>query len=169
MPLIAFLVQKGYEAIEEGTCKYLSITLYSYVIDRCSKIYSNVKANPTFYKITKKKDVEEFKTDPYLATVLNCAFWVFYGIGLVFEFVYLTIFIVYVKKAGRKKHLHGTTKRSLIVGILCDMFNIAMYVSPLTVMAMVIKTKSVKYMPFWLSVAKFLNGCCWTTYFIFYK
>jgi solute carrier family 50 protein (sugar transporter) len=29
--------------------------------------------------------------------------------------------------------LHGTTKRSLIVGTLCDMFNIAMYVSPLTV------------------------------------
>ncbi|WJX22996.1 hypothetical protein P8452_12247 [Trifolium repens] len=77
------------------------------------------------------------------------------GIGLVFEFVYLTIFIVYAKKAGRKKvglyllveailfaaivlitmlALHGTTKRSLIVGILCDMFNIAMYVSPLTVM-----------------------------------
>ncbi|WJX61974.1 hypothetical protein P8452_47020 [Trifolium repens] len=128
-----------------------------------------INGSPTFYKITKKKDVEEFKTDPYLATVLNCAFWVFYGIGLVFEFVYLTIFIVYAKKAGRKKHLHGTTKRSLIVGILCDMFNIAMYVSPLTVMAMVIKTKSVKYMPFWLSVAKFLNGCCWTTYFIFYK
>ncbi|KAK2453507.1 Nodulin MtN3 family protein [Trifolium repens] len=62
-----------------------------------------VNGSPTFYKITKKKDVEEFKTDPYLATVLNCAFWVFYGIGLVFEFVYLTIFIVYVKKAGRKK------------------------------------------------------------------
>ncbi|KAK2419702.1 hypothetical protein P8452_50076 [Trifolium repens] len=156
---------------------------------------------PTFYKIIKKKDVEEFKPDPYLATVLNCAFWVFYGmpfvhpnsllvvtingVGLVFEFVYLTIFIVYAKKAGRKKvgqyllveailfaaivlitmlALHGTTKRSLIVGILCDMFNIAMYVSPLTVMAMVIKTKSVKYMPFWLSVANFLNGCCWTTY-----
>ncbi|KAK2410160.1 bidirectional sugar transporter SWEET5 [Trifolium repens] len=36
---------------------------------------------PTFYKITKKKDVEEFKTDPYLATVLNCAFWVFYEKG----------------------------------------------------------------------------------------
>jgi hypothetical protein len=60
-----------------------------------------INGSPTFYKITKKKDVEEFKTDPYLATVLNCAFWVFYGIGLVFEFVYLTIFIVYAKKAGR--------------------------------------------------------------------
>ncbi|CAL0317268.1 unnamed protein product [Lupinus luteus] len=39
-----------------------------------------------------------------------------------------------------------------------------MYASPLTVMAKVIKTKSVKYMPFWLSVANFLNGVCWTTY-----
>ncbi|GAU49226.1 hypothetical protein TSUD_282770 [Trifolium subterraneum] len=156
---------------------------------------------PTFYNIIKKKDVEEFKPDPYIATVLNCAFWVFYGmpfvhpnsllvvtingVGLVFEFVYITIFYIYAKKEGRKKvglyllieailfaaivlitmlALHGTTKRSLIVGILCDLFNIAMYVSPLTVMAMVIKTKSVKYMPFWLSVANFLNGCCWTTY-----
>ena len=76
-----------------------------------------INCSPTFYKIIKKKDVEEFKPDPYLATVLNCAFWVFYGmpfvhpnsllvvtingVGLVFEFVYLTIFIVYAKKGGR--------------------------------------------------------------------
>ncbi|CAK8533721.1 unnamed protein product [Lathyrus sativus] len=156
---------------------------------------------PTFYKIIKKKDVEEFKPDPYIATVLNCAFWVFYGlpfvhpnsllvvtingVGLVFEFVYLTIFYVYSNNKGRKKlllylvieaiffaaivlitmlALHGTTKRSLVVGIVCDIFNILMYVSPLTVMAKVIKTKSVEYMPFWLSLANFLNGLCWTTY-----
>jgi len=30
--------------------------------------------------------------------------------------------------------------------------------------AKVIKTKSVKYMPFWLSLANFLNGVSWTTY-----
>ncbi|XP_058752121.1 bidirectional sugar transporter SWEET7b-like [Vicia villosa] len=156
---------------------------------------------PTFYKIIKNKDVEEFKPDPYIATVLNCAFWVFYGlpfvhpnsllvvtingVGLGFEFVYLTIFYIYANNKGRKKLLlyllieaiffavivlitmlvlHGTTKRSLVVGIICDIFNIMMYVSPLTVMAKVIKTKSVKYMPFWLSVANFLNGLCWTTY-----
>ncbi|WJX56451.1 hypothetical protein P8452_42112 [Trifolium repens] len=40
-------------------------------------------SSPTFYKIIKKKDVEEFKPDPYLATVLNCAFWVFYGMPFV--------------------------------------------------------------------------------------
>lgn len=30
--------------------------------------------------------------------------------------------------------LHGTKKRSLVVGILADIFNVMMYVSPLTVM-----------------------------------
>ncbi|XP_004489295.1 bidirectional sugar transporter SWEET7b-like [Cicer arietinum] len=156
---------------------------------------------PTFYKIIKQKDVEEFKPDPYIATLLNCAFWVFYGmpfvhpnsilvvtinsVGLLFEFVYLTIFFIYSNNKGRKRlilyvlieafffaaivlitmlALHGTTKRSLVVGIICDIFNIIMYVSPLTIMAKVIKTKSVKYMPFWLSLTNFLNGACWTTY-----
>ncbi|CAK8533720.1 unnamed protein product [Lathyrus sativus] len=158
---------------------------------------------PTFYKIIKKKDVEEFKSDPYLATLLNCAFWVFYGmpfvhpnstllvtinsVGFVFEIIYLTIFYIYATNKGRKKifivvlvetiffvvivlitlfALHGTAKRSLVVGILCDIFNVMMYTSPLTIMAKVIKTKSVKYMPFWLSLANFLNGLSWTIYAI---
>ncbi|KAK7381385.1 hypothetical protein VNO78_34037 [Psophocarpus tetragonolobus] len=156
---------------------------------------------PTFYGIVKKKAVEEFKPDPYIATVLNCAFWVFYGmpfvhpnsilvvtingVGLVIEFVYLTIYYIYATNKGRKKLMifllieaiffaavvvitmlavHGTNRRSLVVGILCDIFNVMMYASPLTVMAKVIKTKSVKYMPFWLSLTNFLNGVCWTTY-----
>ncbi|KAK7364701.1 hypothetical protein VNO80_13442 [Phaseolus coccineus] len=156
---------------------------------------------PTFYKIIKQKSVEEFKPDPYIATVLNCVFWVFYGmpfvhpnsllvvtingVGLVFEFVYLAIFFIYATNKGRRKVsllllieaiffvavvlitmlvLHGTTRRSLVVGIICDVFNVMMYISPLTIMAKVIKTKSVKYMPFWLSLTNFLNGICWTTY-----
>ncbi|KAI4305411.1 hypothetical protein L6164_028779 [Bauhinia variegata] len=156
---------------------------------------------PTFYRIIKNKSVEEFKPDPYIATLLNCAFWVFYGlpfvhrnsllvvtinsVGLVFELIYITIFYIYATNKGRKKvllcllvevifmaaivlitmlALHGTRQRSLIVGILCDVFNIMMYISPLTIMAKVIKTKSVKYMPFWLSLANFANGACWTAY-----
>ncbi|KAI4350710.1 hypothetical protein L6164_005139 [Bauhinia variegata] len=156
---------------------------------------------PTFVRIIKKKAVEEFKPDPYLATLLNCAFWVFYGlpfvhphsilvltinsVGIAFEIVYLTIFYMYATNKGRKKvalwlvieiiffvvivlvtmlALHGTKNRSLVVGIICDVFNIMMYTAPLTIMAKVIKTKSVKYMPFWLSVANFLNGLCWTVY-----
>ncbi|KAH7522617.1 hypothetical protein FEM48_Zijuj07G0157800 [Ziziphus jujuba var. spinosa] len=156
---------------------------------------------PTFYRIIKNKAVEEFKPDPYIATVLNCLFWIFYGmpfvhpnsilvitinsIGLVLELTYLTIFFIYATNKGRKKvvlwlgieivfyagiilitllTLHGTKKRSMMVGILCDIFNIMMYASPLTVMAKVIRTKSVKYMPFYLSLANFLNGCIWVIY-----
>ncbi|KAE8694560.1 Bidirectional sugar transporter SWEET6a [Hibiscus syriacus] len=57
-----------------------------------------------------------------------------------------------------------TKKRSMFVGILCVVFNIGMYVSPLTVMSMVIKTKSVKYMPFTLSLFNVLNGIVWMIY-----
>ncbi|KAJ4824723.1 Peptidyl-prolyl cis-trans isomerase, chloroplastic [Turnera subulata] len=38
---------------------------------------------PTFYRIIKRKDVEEFQPYPYVATVLNCLFWIFYGLPIV--------------------------------------------------------------------------------------
>ncbi|XP_038904326.1 bidirectional sugar transporter SWEET5-like [Benincasa hispida] len=155
----------------------------------------------TFYKIIKNKSMQEFKPDPYIATVLNCMFWVFYGmpfvhpdsvlvvtingVGLFIELAYLTIFVIFADNKGRKKvgicllievifvgiivaitmlALHGTKNRSLMVGIICDIFNIMMYISPLTIMKKVITTKSVKYMPFPLSLTNFLNGCVWTAY-----
>nr|GMC60364.1 bidirectional sugar transporter SWEET5-like [Ipomoea batatas] len=60
--------------------------------------------------------------------------------------------------------LHGTKKRSALIGIVCIVFNVLMYTSPLTVMKRVITTKSVKYMPFYLSLANFANGCVWFCY-----
>ncbi|KAL1293822.1 hypothetical protein AAHE18_19G097900 [Arachis hypogaea] len=128
---------------------------------------------PTFYQIIKKKSVEEFKPDPYIATVLNCAFWVFYGlpfvhwcymhphsvlvvtingVGLVFEFVYLTIFYIYATNKGRRKVL-------FLMGSEVLFFAAVAFITLL-----VIKTNSVEYMPFWLSLTNFLNGVCWTTY-----
>ena len=81
-----------------------------------------MNCSPTFYKIIKQKSVEEFKADPYIATVLNCAFWVFYGmpfvhphtllvvtintVGLVFEFFYLAIFFIYATNNGRVKQFN---------------------------------------------------------------
>uniref|UniRef100_A0A0E0B0A5 Bidirectional sugar transporter SWEET n=1 Tax=Oryza glumipatula TaxID=40148 RepID=A0A0E0B0A5_9ORYZ len=74
---------------------------------------------PTFWRIIKNKDVQDFKADPYLATLLNCMLWVFYGlpivhpnsilvvtingIGLVIEAVYLTIFFLFSDKKNKKK------------------------------------------------------------------
>lgn len=156
---------------------------------------------PTFLKIHKEKSVMAFKPDPYIATVLNCAVWILYGmpfvhpdsllvitingIGFVIEAVYISIFFIYSDWPKRRKILiallveflfmivvivitlvclHGTKARSMFVGILCIVLNIAMYASPLTVMTRVIKTKSVKYMPFFLSLANLANGLVWFSY-----
>ncbi|XP_038895910.1 bidirectional sugar transporter SWEET5-like, partial [Benincasa hispida] len=156
---------------------------------------------PTFAQIVRRKAVEDFKPDPYLATILNCAMWVFYGmpfvhpdsllvvtingIGFFIELAYVSIFFIYSPWVKRKKMLiilfietifftvvvlitllvfHNTTSRSYFVGILCIIFNIGMYTSPLTVMRLVIKTRSVKYMPFTLSLANFCNGIVWAVY-----
>ncbi|KAB2633377.1 bidirectional sugar transporter SWEET5-like [Pyrus ussuriensis x Pyrus communis] len=156
---------------------------------------------PTFYRIVKQKTVSDFKPDPYVVTLLNCALWVFYGMpfvhpdsilvvsingaGVVIELVYILLFLIFSLGSQRLKIFkalvveviffvivvlvtmyifHTTRHRSLVVGIICIIFNILMYLSPLTVMRMVIKTKSVKYMPFYLSLANFFNGVVWLVY-----
>ncbi|CAK8563053.1 unnamed protein product [Lathyrus sativus] len=156
---------------------------------------------PTFIKIWKAKSVQDFKPDPYVVTILNCAMWTFYGMpfitesntlvitingfGFFLEIVYTSIFFAYSNGSKRKKILlallveviflavvivivmhfiNNQKDRRLVVGFICIIFNILMYFSPLTVMRQVIRTKSVKYMPFLLSLANFLNGGVWTTY-----
>nr|UJT76399.1 bidirectional sugar transporter SWEET6a [Hemerocallis fulva] len=156
---------------------------------------------PTFVTIINRKAVEEFSPIPYLATLLNCMLWVFYGIplvhphsilvvtinaiGLILESIYLIIFFIYSPPKLRLKVVkilagelvfmaavitgvivgaHTHERRSLVVGILCVIFGTMMYASPLSIMKLVIQTKSVEYMPFFLSLVAFLNGVCWTTY-----
>ncbi|KAK6913132.1 SWEET sugar transporter [Dillenia turbinata] len=155
---------------------------------------------PTFVKIVKNKSVEEFKPDPYLATMMNCLLWIFYGlpmvqrdtlvvtnnsIGLTIEVAYTVLFFIYSQKQNRLKVIGWVitelvfvaivvvctllifptnAKRALFVGILCIIFCVMMYVAPLTVMANVVKTKSVEYMPFTLSLAAFFNTLIWVVY-----
>ncbi|KAI3500859.1 hypothetical protein L1887_36685 [Cichorium endivia] len=156
---------------------------------------------PTIMRIFKNKSVEEFSPDPYIACIMNCLLWIFYGlpfnhpdstlvvtinsIGLALEIIYLSSFLIYGKNTHRKKiflwlaaelvvlgviagvdlgHFQTHESRSTFVGIFCVVFGVIMYASPLTIMWKVIETKSVEYMPFYLSLAAFLNGSCWTTY-----
>lgn len=39
--------------------------------------------SPTMVAIIKQKSVGNFKPDPYIATVLNCLVWTFYGLPFV--------------------------------------------------------------------------------------
>ncbi|XP_070021678.1 bidirectional sugar transporter SWEET4-like isoform X2 [Nicotiana sylvestris] len=107
------------------------------------------------------------------------------GIGLGIEIVYLTLFVLYSERKQRMKVffivlseimfigliailvitlVHSHEKRSTIVGNICMVGNILMYGSPLAIMKLVIKTKSVEYMPFFLSFFSFLCSASWTTY-----
>ncbi|KAG6541529.1 hypothetical protein Mapa_017051 [Marchantia paleacea] len=66
---------------------------------------------PTFWNIYKTKEVGQFTPAPYVLTVLNCSFWIIYGLpavknatliisinsaGLVVEFCYVSIYMYYV-------------------------------------------------------------------------
>ncbi|XP_057769419.1 bidirectional sugar transporter SWEET6b-like [Salvia miltiorrhiza] len=156
---------------------------------------------PTFWRIYKNKNTEDFDSFPYLSAFMNCIMWIFYGMpfvhpdsvliitinsfGLLLEIIYLITFFIYTSSKQRKRiilgillelvlfaiiivvtllALHTTTRRSMIVGILCDIFGILMYASPLSTMRLVIQQKNPESMPFWLCVTGFLNGAIWFCY-----
>ncbi|KAK2967348.1 hypothetical protein RJ640_026561 [Escallonia rubra] len=103
------------------------------------------------------------------------------GTGAAIEFIYVVIFIIYATKKEKGKILGLLTfilivfsavafisifalhdkKRKLFCGLAATIFSIIMYGSPLSVMRLVIKTKSVEFMPFFLSLFVFLCGTSW--------
>uniref|UniRef100_A0A803LWM9 Retrotransposon Copia-like N-terminal domain-containing protein n=1 Tax=Chenopodium quinoa TaxID=63459 RepID=A0A803LWM9_CHEQI len=110
------------------------------------------------------------------------------GAGFFIELIYLILFVIYSDKKNKLKIVliaiveiiivgimtalvlgltHTTKRRSSIVGMIAIVCNIMMYASPLSVMKLVITTKSVEYMPFSLSIASFTNGIAWTVYALF--
>ncbi|KAG6483370.1 bidirectional sugar transporter SWEET4-like [Zingiber officinale] len=108
------------------------------------------------------------------------------GAGTAIELAYVLLFLVYAR-GGRQRArvaamlaaeaafvvavalmvlttLRTHERRSMVVGVLCVVFGTMMYAAPLSVMKLVIQTKSVEYMPLSLSLASFFNGLCWTAY-----
>ncbi|PUZ75271.1 hypothetical protein GQ55_1G144900 [Panicum hallii var. hallii] len=107
------------------------------------------------------------------------------GTGLVIELTYVTLFLLCSRGAARRKVFllvvteivfvgvvavlvlnlpHTYERRSMIVGILGVLFGIGMYAAPLSIMKIVIQTKSVEYMPLSLTLASLVNAICWTAY-----
>ncbi|KAL2894104.1 Bidirectional sugar transporter SWEET1 [Bienertia sinuspersici] len=103
------------------------------------------------------------------------------GTGAVIESVYVLTFLILAPKKEKLKiggllaiilsifatvalvsvlALHGS-HRKIFCGVAASVFSIIMYGSPLSIMRLVIKTKSVEYMPFLLSLFCFLCGTSW--------
>lgn len=112
------------------------------------------------------------------------------GAGAVLQFIYVTLFLIYAPKDTKVKMVrlvailnigfvgaviavtllafHGSM-RLTFTGFICAGLTIGMYAAPLLVMRTVIKTRSVEYMPFFLSFFQFLNGGVWSVYAVLVK
>ncbi|XP_071722077.1 bidirectional sugar transporter SWEET17-like [Rutidosis leptorrhynchoides] len=118
------------------------------------------------------------KPGEYLVATVN-------GFGILVESIYVLLFLIYAPTMMRNKTgaLFGAldlgflaavvlvTQLALkgeirldVLGVVCAGLNIIMYGSPLAAMKTVVSTKSVEFMPFWLSFFLFLNGGVWAFY-----
>ncbi|XP_075633320.1 bidirectional sugar transporter NEC1-like [Castanea sativa] len=122
------------------------------------------------------------KTNAYLIITIN-------GIGCVIEVIYLTLYIIYAPKKeklftvrlvisniGAFGLIMVTTifllkgsKRVNAIGWICAVYNLAVFAAPLSIMMRVIRTKSVEFMPFTLSLFLTLCATVWFFYGYFVR
>ncbi|XP_069155359.1 bidirectional sugar transporter SWEET1-like isoform X1 [Solanum lycopersicum] len=108
------------------------------------------------------------------------------GTGAAIELIYVLIFLLYAPNKQKRRifaifvlvvvafaaaavisvlFFHGKN-RKLFCGIASTVFSIVMYAAPLSIIRLVITTKSVEYMPFLLSFAAILSCTSWFIYAI---
>ncbi|TVU16958.1 hypothetical protein EJB05_32962, partial [Eragrostis curvula] len=107
------------------------------------------------------------------------------SIGILFEFSFISIYIWFAP-GGKKKfvtlmvsvvlaifgvtvffstfRIHNHHTRKLFVGSMGIVTSMSMYSSPLVAVKQVIRTKSVEFMPFYLSLFSFLTSAIWMVY-----
>ncbi|KAK8965718.1 Bidirectional sugar transporter SWEET14 [Platanthera guangdongensis] len=121
--------------------------------------------------------------DAFLLITIN-------SFGVVIEIVYTIIFLIYAPKRGRMHTvkmfmLFNVGLFSLIVlctllvsnpiirvkvlGWICVAFSVSVFAAPLSVIRMVIQTKSVEFMPFTLSFFLTLSAVAWFSFGLFSK
>ncbi|GKV36378.1 hypothetical protein SLEP1_g44519 [Rubroshorea leprosula] len=105
---------------------------------------------PTFYRIWKKKSTEGFQSLPYLAGLFSAMLWIYYASLKSDAFLLITI---------------------NSFGCLVETIYIAFYImyAPKKARRLVIRTKSVEFMPFHLSLFLTVSAITWLFYGIFLK
>lgn len=118
------------------------------------------------------------KKDAFLLITIN-------SFGCVVETIYIVTYLIYATKDARiltiklfmamnvvsfamillttLLAMHGSL-RVIVLGWICTSFAICVFASPLTIMAKVIRTKSVEFMPFNLSFFLTLSAIVWFFY-----
>ncbi|XP_027102550.1 bidirectional sugar transporter SWEET3 isoform X1 [Coffea arabica] len=107
------------------------------------------------------------------------------GLGILLELSFVFIYFCFAPANAKKKvavlttsvilgfcviallsvfAFHDHSHRKILVGSIGLIASVAMYGSPLVVVKQVIQTKSVEFMPFYLSLFSFLASSLWMTY-----
>ncbi|KAF9671167.1 hypothetical protein SADUNF_Sadunf12G0019300 [Salix dunnii] len=120
----------------------------------------------TFYRVIRKKSTEEFSCVPYIIALLNCLLYTWYGLPVIkVAITVIPVILVFCITATISAFaLHDRHHRKIFVGSVALAASVAMYGSPLVAVKKVIKTKSVEFMPFYLSFFSFLASSIWMTY-----
>ncbi|KAK4794892.1 hypothetical protein SAY86_012886 [Trapa natans] len=106
------------------------------------------------------------------------------AMGSVFQLVYIILFIIYADKRKKVRmcglllgevilfaiivvgslQIHNPEARKIFVGVLSGITLISMFASPLFIITLVIRTRSVEFMPFYLSLSTFLMSISFFLY-----
>ncbi|KAK9103832.1 hypothetical protein Sjap_021086 [Stephania japonica] len=129
-------------------------------------ILSFIMSRLTFVKVIKKRSTEEFSCVPYTLALFNCLIYTWYGLPLVMaSLTVISIFVTFcVVVMVSLFTTHDHRQRKVLVGTTGLVASVAMYGSPLVVMKQVIKTKSVEFMPFHLSLFSLAASLLWMIY-----
>ncbi|KAJ1383237.1 SWEET sugar transporter [Sesbania bispinosa] len=153
----------------------------------------------TFYRIYKKKSTEGFQSLPYLVALFSSMLWLYYALvkkdamllitinsfGCVIETIYIILYIIYAPTDARLfsamnvgsfalillvTHfaVHGPL-RVQVLGWICVSISVSVFAAPLSIVAQVVRTKSVEFMPFNLSFTLTLSATMWFGYGLFLK
>ncbi|GLJ10812.1 hypothetical protein SUGI_0135620 [Cryptomeria japonica] len=116
------------------------------VIGNVLSLFVFISPMKTFWRIIKKKSTEDFKSLPYVCTLLSSSLWVYYGLmkpngllictvngaGVLLEAIYVSLFILYAPKRTRI--------RTIVLVLLVDIaFFTAVFL--VTFLALNIKTR----------------------------
>ncbi|WJX80513.1 hypothetical protein P8452_63501 [Trifolium repens] len=124
------------------------------------------------------------KKDAFLLITIN-------SFGCVVETIYIILYIIYAPRDARNLTLkllsamnvgsfalillvtnyavHGPLLRVQVLGWICVSLSVSVFAAPLSIVAQVVRTKSVEFMPFNLSFTLTLSATMWFGYGLFLK